>query len=78
MARDGKVFLRQDEVPEAELGTRLAAGLDDLPLFAAAIDAEEKECDAIRAAVEALDIDALTPRDALDILYRLKTLARGA
>jgi len=27
--------------------------------------------------VEALDVDALTPRDALDVLYRLKTLARG-
>jgi TolR protein len=25
VARDGRVFLRQDEVPEAELGTRLAA-----------------------------------------------------
>jgi len=34
--------------------------------------------DAIRAEVEALDVDALTPRDALEILYRLKTLARGA
>ena len=55
----------------------LAAGLDDLPLFAAAIEAEEEECDAIRAEVEALDVDALTPRDALDILYRLKTLARS-
>jgi len=26
--------------------------------------------------VEALDIDALTPREALDTLYRLKALAR--
>ena len=33
--------------------------------------------DAIRAEVEALDIDALTPREALDTLYRLKALARA-
>jgi DNA mismatch repair protein MutS len=37
---------------------------------------EEAQCDAIRAEVEALDIDALTPREALDTLYRLKALAR--
>jgi DNA mismatch repair protein MutS len=54
----------------------LAAGLDDLPLFAAAAEAEEEQCDAIRAAVEALDVDALTPREALETLYRLKAIAR--
>ncbi|HEU0067548.1 MAG TPA: DNA mismatch repair protein MutS [Sphingomonas sp.] len=54
----------------------LAAGLDDLPLFAAAAQAEVDECDAIRAQVESLDVDALTPREALDTLYRLKALAR--
>ncbi|WP_184057276.1 DNA mismatch repair protein MutS [Sphingomonas aerophila] len=54
----------------------LAAGLDDLPLFAAAAEAEVAECDAIRAAVETIDVDALTPREALDTLYRLKALAR--
>jgi len=53
----------------------IAAGLDDLPLFAAAAEKEEARCDAIRAAVEVLDLDALTPRDALDTLYRLKALA---
>jgi len=54
----------------------IAAGLDDLPLFAAAQQAEEAGCDAIRAAVEAIDVDSLTPRGALDELYRLKALAR--
>ena len=54
----------------------LAAGLDDLPLFAAAQEAEEEQCDAIRAEIEALDVDALTPRTALDTLYRLKAIAR--
>jgi len=71
-----KAVLAKLEAGRAKTGG-LAAGLDDLPLFAAAIEAEEEECDAIRAEVEALDVDALTPRDALDVLYRLKTLARG-
>ena len=71
-----KSVLAKLEAGRAKTGG-LAAGLDDLPLFAAAIEAEEEECDAIRAEVDALDIDALTPREALDVLYRLKTLARG-
>jgi DNA mismatch repair protein MutS len=54
----------------------IAAGLDDLPLFAAAAQVVEDERDTIRAAVEAIDVDALTPRDALAELYRLKALAR--
>ncbi|WP_298669417.1 DNA mismatch repair protein MutS [uncultured Sphingomonas sp.] len=54
----------------------LAAGLDDLPLFAAAMPVEADKGDAIRREVEALDVDALTPREALETLYRLKALAR--
>ncbi len=54
----------------------IAAGLDELPLFAAAADREEPVRDAIRAAVESLDVDAMSPRDALDTLYRLKALVR--
>ena len=50
----------------------LAAGLGDLPLFAAAAEAEEEECDALRERLQALDLDALTPRDALELLYQLK------
>ena len=70
-----KAVLAKLEAGRAKTGG-LAAGLDDLPLFAAAQVAEEAQCDAIRAEVEALDIDALTPREALDTLYRLKALAR--
>lgn len=70
-----KAVLAKLEAGRARTGG-LAAGLDDLPLFAAAQVAEEAQCDAIRAEVEALDIDALTPREALDTLYRLKALAR--
>ncbi len=50
----------------------LAAGLDDLPLFAAALDAAEEKVDALRARLGGLDIDALSPREALDLLYELK------
>ncbi|MGX7894024.1 DNA mismatch repair protein MutS [Tsuneonella sp. HG222] len=50
----------------------LAAGLGDLPLFAAAMEAQEEECDALRDRLQALDLDALSPRDALDLLYELK------
>jgi DNA mismatch repair protein MutS len=35
-----------------------------LPLFAAAAQIEEEQCDAIRAEVEKLDVDALSPREA--------------
>ena len=52
----------------------IAAGLDDLPLFAAT--AETKPAlDPLLAAVEELDPDRLSPRDALEELYRLKRLA---
>jgi DNA mismatch repair protein MutS len=54
----------------------IAAGLDDLPLFAATAEIEEAEADAIRAEVEIIDVDALAPREALEILYRLKALTR--
>jgi DNA mismatch repair protein MutS len=50
----------------------LAAGLGDLPLFAAAIEAEEEQCDELRERLQALDVDALTPKDALELLYQLK------
>jgi DNA mismatch repair protein MutS len=55
----------------------LAAGLGDLPLFAAAAHAEEEECDALRERLQSLDVDALTPREALDLLYQLKREADG-
>ncbi len=70
-----KAVLAKLEAGRAKTGG-LAAGLDDLPLFAAAAAVEEEQCDAIRAEVEAIDVDALTPREALDTLYRLKALAR--
>ncbi|MET3761815.1 DNA mismatch repair protein MutS [Sphingomonas sp. UYEF23] len=70
-----KAVLSKLEAGRAKTGG-LAAGLDDLPLFAAALEVAEEQCDAIRAEVETLDVDALTPREALETLYRLKALAR--
>jgi DNA mismatch repair protein MutS len=51
----------------------IAAGLDDLPLFASIAEAEPAT-DPVRAALDAVDPDALTPREALDALYRLKAM----
>jgi DNA mismatch repair protein MutS len=69
-----KEVLKRLEAGRAATGG-LAAGLDDLPLFAAAREAEEAQTDPLREAIDAVDADALTPREALDILYRLKALA---
>ncbi|MGC1269867.1 MAG: DNA mismatch repair protein MutS [Croceibacterium sp.] len=66
-----KTILDRLEKGRAETGG-LAAGLGDLPLFAAAMAAEEEQCDALRDRLNALDVDALTPREALDLLYELK------
>jgi DNA mismatch repair protein MutS len=52
----------------------IAAGLDDLPLFAAATEREAEAPDALREALAAVDVDALTPREALELVYRLKGL----
>ncbi len=52
----------------------LAAGLDDLPLFAAAIAAEPAPTDPLREAVDAIQPDSLTPREALELIYKLKAI----
>jgi DNA mismatch repair protein MutS len=52
----------------------IAAGLDDLPLFAAAAEPEQGP-DPLNAALADIDPDSLTPREALEHLYRLKRLA---
>jgi DNA mismatch repair protein MutS len=52
----------------------IAAGLDDLPLFAAATEPEHS-ADPLAAALNGIDPDSLTPREALEHLYRLKRLA---
>ena len=69
-----KAVLAKLEAGKAKTGG-IAAGLDDLPLFAAlATPPEPENADPLRAAVEAIDADALTPREALEAVYRLKAL----
>jgi DNA mismatch repair protein MutS len=51
----------------------IAAGLDELPLFAAA--EAEPAADPLAEALDALEPDRLSPREALDALYQLKRLA---
>ena len=65
-------MLAKLEAGKAETGG-LAAGLGDLPLFAASLTVEEEQTDKLRDALRELDVDALSPRDALDQLYALKS-----
>jgi DNA mismatch repair protein MutS len=66
-----KTVLDRLEKGRAETGG-LAAGLGDLPLFAAAFEADSEKLDTIRERLNGLDVDALTPREALELLYDLK------
>jgi len=52
----------------------LAAGLGELPLFAAAAAPEPEQGpeDVLAERLRTTDLDALSPRDALDLLYELK------
>ena len=52
----------------------IAAGLDDLPLFAAVAEPDAGP-DPLVSALGQIDPDRLSPREALDHLYRLKQLA---
>ena len=72
LARAKAVLARLEEGRAATGG--IAAGLDDLPLFAAAPQ-EEKAPDAVHAALAEVEPDSLAPREALELIYRLKRLA---
>ena len=52
----------------------IAAGLDDLPLFASA-EMTSQAPDPILAALDDIDPDRLSPREALEKLYQLKKIA---
>ncbi|MXO65462.1 DNA mismatch repair protein MutS [Altericroceibacterium endophyticum] len=74
VARAGQV-LGKLEKGRAETGG-LAAGLGELPLFAAAAEAQEEQCDTLRERLQSVDVDSLSPREALDLLYELKSEAQ--
>jgi DNA mismatch repair protein MutS len=69
-----RAVLDRLEKGRAETGG-IAAGLGDLPLFAAASEQQEETVDHLRARLDAIDVDALSPREALDLLYELKSEA---
>jgi DNA mismatch repair protein MutS len=71
LARARAVLSRLEEGRAATGG--IAAGLDDLPLFAAAPH-EEAVPDAVHAALAEVEPDSLAPREALELIYRLKRL----
>jgi DNA mismatch repair protein MutS len=55
------------------------ARLDDLPLFAAAAEPAApafKGPSEVELALSDLDLDGMSPREAIEALYRLKGLAR--
>ncbi len=66
-----KAVLDKLEAGKAETGG-LAAGLGDLPLFAASLAEAEETTDMLREALAALDVDSLSPREALEKLYAHK------
>ena len=73
LARARSVLAKLEEGRAATGG--IAAGLDDLPLFAAAPqEPAAASKDALAAALAEVDPDSLSPREALEALYRLKRL----
>lgn len=72
--RRARTILDRLEKGRAETGG-LAAGLGDLPLFAAALQEETPRQDPLAGALAAIDPDTLTPREALEALYALKRAA---
>ena len=72
VARARSVLARLEEGRAATGG--IAVGLDDLPLFAAALHEVAAAADPVREALAEADVDGLSPREALDLVYRLKRL----
>jgi DNA mismatch repair protein MutS len=75
------VVVRAREVlSRLETQTASPARLDDLPLFAAAAPASpafERGPTPVEAALADLDLDGMSPREAMDALYRLRALLGG-
>jgi DNA mismatch repair protein MutS len=68
------------QLEAADRRSPAAALIDDLPLFSAARSAapepEPPTPDPLAEALDAIDPNELTPRQALEALYRLKALAQ--
>jgi DNA mismatch repair protein MutS len=68
-----KAVLRRLEAGRDATGG-IAAGLDDLPLFASTLE-PAPPADPLKDAIDAVQPDTLSPREALEILYKLKSIA---
>jgi DNA mismatch repair protein MutS len=70
-----KAVLRQLE--ESDRKSPALTLIDDLPLFAATAKAEKAAADPLTEALDAMRPDELSPKEALEALYRLKALRAG-
>ena len=81
MMREGELVIERPLTGRPHAGKVLAAiqpHSDDLPLFAATPRAARtKGPSALEEALAALEPDQITPKEALEEIYRLRRLARG-
>lgn len=76
VVKRAKQVLSKLEEARAETGG-IGAGLGELPLFAAVAEEEEADpVDALIARIADIDLDAIAPRDALELLYDLSKEAK--
>jgi DNA mismatch repair protein MutS len=67
-----------NQLEETERKSPVHALIDDLPLFSAARRAEPAETDPVAALLDTISPDELSPKEALEALYRLKAARSGA
>ncbi|MBT4463230.1 MAG: DNA mismatch repair protein MutS, partial [Rhodospirillaceae bacterium] len=77
----GVVVARAEEIlktlEEGEQTSALSKLADDLPLFSGSLEVRSEDTgpSALEEALEDIHPDELSPKDALELIYRLKTLA---
>ena len=65
---------RLQTLEKGEQSGSLARLADDLPLFSAAVPPPLAPPSAVEEALAAVNPDEITPRDALDLLYRIRSM----
>ena len=71
-----KQVLAKLEKTRTETGG-LAVGLGELPLFASSLEESEDPQDSLADRLREIDVDALAPREALELLYELSAEAKA-
>jgi DNA mismatch repair protein MutS len=59
---------------EGREGHKPLARIGDLPLFAASVPAKPQKPNGFEEAIRAIEPDTLTPKEALELIYRLKAI----